>query len=373
MQKFIIILVILFSYSSMRAKSIKAVPKPLRVAIDGMVHDHVNWILGRKIKGDIELVGIAEPNRALAESYAKRYGFSMDLVYPSLQKLVEATKPEAVMAFNAVYDHIKTVEYCAPLGIHVMVEKPLAANLQQAEKMLALAKKHQIHLLTNYETTWYGSNEMAYSIFKTENRFGDIQKIHFHTGHQGPVEIGCKPEFLAWLTDPVLNGGGAIMDFGCYGANLSTWLLKGEEPESITAVVQHTKPKIYPKVDDDATIILNYKNAQVIIEASWNWPYGRKDMEIYGITGQLICKDGNQVVIQERDKKESQLVTAQALPTNRNDPFVYFAQVVRGEIKMAPFDLSSTENNMIVMKILEASKQSAASGKTVAWAKQYPR
>jgi len=301
MQKIILILVILFSHSIMRAKTTKAVPKPLRVAIDGMVHDHVNWILGRKIKGDIELVGIAEPNRQLAEGYAKRYGFSMDLVYPSLQKLVEATKPEAVMAFNAVYDHIKTVEYCAPLGIHVMVEKPLAANLQQADKMLALSKKHRIHLLTNYETTWYGSNELAYSMVRTENRFGPIQKIHFHTGHQGPVEIGCKPEFLAWLTDPVLNGGGAIMDFGCYGANLSTWLLQGEEPESVTAVVQHTKPKIYPKVDDDATIILNYKKTQVIIEASWNWPYGRKDMEIYGQTGQLICKDASQMVINERD------------------------------------------------------------------------
>jgi len=371
MQKILLLLVILFPLTAMTGKSNKGVIKPLRIVIDGMVHDHVNWILGRKIKGDIEIVGIAEPNRSLAEAYAKRYGFSMDLVYPDLDKAVEATKPEGVLAFNAVFDHLKTVEYCAPRGIHVMVEKPLAANLQQANKMAALAQKHKIHLLTNYETTWYGSNELAYTMVKSEKRIGEIQKIHFHTGHQGPVEIKCKPEFLAWLTDPVLNGGGALMDFGCYGANLTTWLLQGEEPESVTAVIQHTKPEIYPKVDDDATILLSYKKSQVIIQASWNWPYGRKDMEIYGQTGQLICKDGTQMILQERDKKEAQSIQASALPADRNDPFVYFAQVIGGSIKMSTHDPSSLENNIIVMKILEAAKQSAAKGQTLNWSKQY--
>lgn len=367
-----IVALVLISFSFSIGKTKKA-DKPLRVVIDGMVHDHVNWILGRKNKGDIELVGIAEPNRQLAEGYAKRYGFNMDLVYPSLDKAVEAVKPDAVLAFNAVYDHIKTVEYCAPRGIHVMVEKPLAANLNQAMKMQALATKHKIHLLTNYETTWYGSNELAYNMVKTENKIGAIQRIHFHTGHQGPVEIKCKPEFLAWLTDPVLNGGGALMDFGCYGANLTTWLLQGEEPQSITAIVQHTKPSVYPKVDDDATIILNYKKSQAVIQASWNWPYGRKDMEIYGQTGQLICKDATLMSLQERDKKEAQAITAAALPTHRNDPFVYLGQVINGNIKMAPYDPSSLENNILVMKILEASKQAAASGKTLLWSKQYPQ
>ena len=104
----------------------------------------------------------------------------------------------------------------------------MAVSTEHAGKMLALAKKYNIHLLTNYETTWYGSNAKAYQLVKQEKRTGDIRKIVFHTGHQGPVEIGCSNEFLEWLTDPVLNGGGALTDFGCYGANLATWLMKGE-------------------------------------------------------------------------------------------------------------------------------------------------
>lgn len=345
--------------------------KPLRVAIVGLVHTHVHWILGRQNRGDIEIVGIAEPNRKLAEQYSKQHGYNMNIVYSSMEEMIEKTKPEAVLAFNNIFDHLKTVEYCAPRGIHVMVEKPLAVSMEHATKMLALAKKYNIHLLTNYETTWYGSNAKAYQLVQKDQLVGDIRKIVFHTGHAGPVEIGCNPEFLEWLTDPVLNGGGALTDFGCYGANLSTWLMKGATPETVTAITQHIKPELYPKVEDEATIILTYKKAQVIIQASWNWPYSRKDMELYGKTGFVFCKDGTNMLVKENEKKETKNMTAPALPADRNDPFIYFANVIRGNIKMDAFDLSSPKNNEIVMKILEAAKYSSQNGKTVVWHQYY--
>lgn len=341
--------------------------KPLRVAVVGLVHTHVHWILGREKRGDIEIVGIAEPNRKLAEQYSKQHGYNMNMVYSSMEEMIEKTKPEAVLAFNTIYDHLKVVEYCAPRGIHVMVEKPLAASLEHANKMLTLAKKYQIHLLTNYETTWYGSNEKAYQLVHQEKLIGDIRKIVFHTGHAGPIEIGCNPEFLEWLTDPVLNGGGALTDFGCYGANLSTWFMKGATPVTVTAITQHIKPELYPKVEDEATIILTYKKTQVIIQASWNWPYSRKDMELYGKTGFVFCKDGTNMQVKETEKKETINIAAPALPTDRNDPFIYFAKLIRGEIKMDANDLSSPGNNEIVMKILELAKRSSKTGKTIVW------
>ena len=353
--------------STLTAQKNSAHQKPLRVAVVGLVHTHVHWILGREKRGDIEIVGIAEPNRQLAEQYSKQHGYHMNIVYSSMEEMIEKTKPEAVLAFNTIYDHLKVVEYCAPRGIHVMVEKPLAVNLEHANKMLALAKKYQIHLLTNYETTWYGSNEKAYQLVHQEKAIGEIRKIVFHTGHAGPIEIGCNPEFLEWLTDPVLNGGGALTDFGCYGANLSTWFMKGETPETVTAVTQHIKPELYPKVEDEATIILTYHKTQVIIQASWNWPYSRKDMEIYGKTGFLFCKDGTNMQVQETEKKQTTHIAAPALPTDRNDPFIYFAKLIRGEIKMDKNDLSASGNNEIVMKILELAKLSVQTGKTIVW------
>ena len=341
--------------------------KPLRVAIVGLVHDHVHWILGREKKGDIEIAGIAEPNRELAERYSKRHGYSMNIVYSTMEEMIEKTRPEAVLAFNSIYDHLKVVEYCAPRSIHVMVEKPMAINAEHVTKMLSLAKKYNIHLLTNYETTWYGSNEKAGHLIKDEKAIGDIRKIIFYTGHQGPVEIGCSKEFLAWLTDPVLNGAGSLTDFGCYGADLATWLLNGEEPQTVSAVTQQIKPELYPKVEDEATIVLTYKKAQVIIQASWNWPYGRKEMEVYGKTGIVFCKDGKNMELRETGKKETQTLTAANLPADRNDPFVYFANVIRGNIIMNKYDLSAPATNEIVIKILEAAKHSSRTGKTVIW------
>ncbi len=345
--------------------------KPLRVAIVGLVHDHAHGILGRANRGDIEIVGIAEPNRALAEKYSKQYGYSMNLVYATMEELIEKTKPAAVLAFNNIYDHLKVVEYCAPRGIHVMVEKPLAVSMEHATKMLSLARKHNIHLLTNYETTWYGSNARAYQMVNEQKQVGEIRKIVFHTGHPGPKEIGCSQEFLEWLTDPVLNGAGALTDFGCYGANIATWLMNGEKPLTVTAITQQIKPQLYPRVDDEATIVLTYKKAQVIIQASWNWPYSRKDMELYGVTGFVFCKDGTNLRLKENEKKEIQSLTAERLPVDRNDPFVYFANIIRGKMKMGIYDLSAPANNEIVIKILDAARQAAKTGQTVIWNQYY--
>jgi len=347
--------------------------KPLRVVVVGLVHDHVGWILGYQNKRDIEVVGIAEPNHSLAEKYSKRYGYNMSIVYNTMEEAIEKTKPEAALAFNNIYEHLKVVEYCAPRGIHVMVEKPLAVSNEHATKMLALAKKHNIHLLTNYETTWYGTNAKAYQIIKEDKLIGDIRKIVFHTGHPGPVEIGCSREFLEWLTDPVLNGGGPLTDFGCYGADLATWFMNGEIPITVTAITQQIKPELYPKVEDEATIILTYKKAQVIIQASWNWPYGRKDMYVYGKTGYVFCKDGTNMQVKENEKKELQNITALPLSSDRNDPFVYFANVIRGNITMKKYDLSSLETNDIVVKILDAARQSSKTGKTITWNEYYKK
>jgi scyllo-inositol 2-dehydrogenase (NADP+) len=340
--------------------------KPLRVGVVGLTHDHVGWILNHK-SPEIEMVGIAEPNREIVEKYSKRYGFPLSMVYNSLEEMVEKTKPEAVLAFNAIYDHLKIVEYCAPKGIHVMVEKPLAVSYAHAQKMVALAKKYNIYLLTNYETTWYGSNKRAYEIIYDEKKIGDIRKIVFHTGHQGPIEIGCSKEFLNFLTDSVLNGGGAITDFGCYGANITTWLMKGEEPLTVSATTQTIKPDLYPKVDDEATITLTYPKSQVIIQASWNWPFGRKDMEVYGKTGFVFCTDRENMQLMEDAKKPRVLLKAEPLAADRNDPFIYFANVIRGKIKLSPTDMSALENNETVVKILEAAKVSAKTGRTIIW------
>jgi predicted dehydrogenase len=338
--------------------------KPFRIGVAGLTHGHVHWILNRAKDGDIEIVGIAEPNRALAEQLLNQYKLPISLLYSSLNEMLDKTKPEAVTGFGNTFDHLSVVQACAPRKIHVMVEKPLAVSLDHAQQIQSLAKKHSIHVFTNYETTWYGSNLKIEELFRIAKSMGPVRKVVVHDGHEGPKEIGVGQEFLEWLIDPVKNGGGALMDFGCYGANQITWLLNGERPKSVFAVTQQIKPHIYPKVDDEATIVLTYASAQGIIQASWNWPFGRKDMEVYGEKGYLIADRHGSKIKVTSDKPE-EFVAATPLSKPYDDPFVYLAAVVRNEIKIQPYDLSALENNLIVMEILEAAKTSAKTGKAV--------
>lgn len=340
-------------------------PQPLKLAIVGLTHGHAQGILARPTQGNVQIVGIYETNRALVDRLAQQHGFRRDLVYADLSVMLDTIKPEAVAAFGSTFDHLKVIEACAPRGIHVMVEKPLAVNLQHASAIEALAKKHNIHVLTNYETTWYPSTQAVYDlVYDGRASLGPIRKIVIHDGHPGPKEIGVSTEFLEWLTDPTLNGGGALTDFGCYGANLATWLMKGVEPLTVTAVTQQIKPEIYPAVEDEATIVLTYPNAQAIIQASWNWPFNRKDVEVYGRTGQVHALDGKNMRVRTGTETQDRTLVLER-SGGPDNPFAYLAAVIRGEMKIADADLSSLANNMTVMRILDAAKQSAESGKTV--------
>src|ERR1039458_1537939 len=269
----------------------------------------------------------------------------------------------ACFMFTASGFSIITSTPCAAHGVDVMMEKPLAVNMKHARAIQAAAKKSGIQVIVNYETSWYPGNQAAYTMVHDEHQIGGICKIVFHDGHGGPKEIGCSTNFLAWLTDTILNGGGAINDFGCYGADLATWLMDGEKPISVFAVAQHLKPDVYPKVEDDATIVLTYPKAQVILEPSWNWPFNRKDMEVYGQAGTVFVPQPNLLRVQTaKNPNETEIVPPPVTGANA-DPLSYLAAVVRREIK--PTGLASLEVNMIVVEILDAAHESVRTGKQI--------
>jgi predicted dehydrogenase len=360
----LVMVVFVFSNSS--------ISQPIKIGVAGLTHTHVHWILGREDLGDIEIVGIAEPNKDLAQRYIQQHSLSMDIVYNSLEEMIEKTRPDAIAAFGTIYDHLEVVKICAPKGIHVMVEKPLAVSLEHAKEMKELVEKYNIHLLTNYETTWYPSNHKAKDILDNQ-QIGDLRKMVIHDGHKGPKKIGVNEEFLNWLIDPILNGGGAIMDFGCYGANLATWFHNGERPVSVTAVAQQMQPENNPLVEDDAIIILKYKNSNVLIQASWDWPIGRKDMEIYGLKGVVYADNRNKIRLRIAEgydgfQEEEMILSERKSPYN--DPFSLFAMVINKEISLEKYALSSLENNIIVVEILEAAAKSAREGKTILLSKK---
>ena len=333
-----------------------------RVGIAGLNHDHINGILSEYEHGRVDIVGIAEPNHHLWEKYGKKFHVPDSLFFDDLKTMISKRKPAIVLGYNAVGNHVDVVEVCAPLHIPVMVEKPLAATLEQAKRMEALADRYHVKVLVNYETTWYPSYQEAYNLVNKDS-IGAIHKMVVHDGHQGPKEIGCSPEFLSWLTDPVLNGAGALNDFGCYGADLMTWLMHGQRPIAVTAIARHYKPSIYPKVEDDATIIVEYPTCTGQIEASWNWPFGIKDLEIFGDHGYLHGLDGNNLTMRMRENVKS-VRTVPPLASPYDAPIPYFTAVLNGTVS-AEDDQASLKYNMIVMEILDAAKRSIKEGKRI--------
>jgi len=334
----------------------------LRLGIAGLSHDHVHNILNDYREGKVIIVGIAESDKQLRARYQAQYQLPDSLFFDDLKKMATTKKPDAVLGFNPVAKHIDVVEICAPLGISVMVEKPLAATLSQARRMEFLALKYYIKVLTNYETTWYPSYQQIYNTTSTDS-LGQVRKIIVHDGHQGPKEIGCSKEFVSWLTDPELNGGGALIDFGCYGADLMTWIMEGQKPIAVTAVARHFKLQTYPKVEDDVNVIIEYPTATGIIEASWNWPFSIKDLEVFGDDGYMHALDNTNLVT-HMGKGPTVSKIAPPLNAPLDNPVSYLQLVLKNRLTGLT-DRSSLKYNMVVMQILDAAKRSIAEGKRI--------
>lgn len=356
--KNIILLICLFCMQNGMAQ------QKLNVVIAGLSHDHVNRMLAKHNAGEITIVGIVEANAQLANQKKTAYQLADALFYNNLNSALKKLKPDMVMLYNAPVEHLASIEICMPLHIPVMVEKPLCFSYADAKKIEQLSQQFNTKVFTNYPSAWYTS---FMELVKKANDVGPINKMIMQGGHRGPVEIGCSPAFIDWLTSPEKNGGGALIDFGCYGASIMTELMKGAKPVAVYATARQLKPAVYPTVADDATIILEYaNNCTGIIEASWGWPFTMMNAEVY-------CSAVNLKATQFKQNAEApalqytneQVTRTETLSVPKyKDEVAYLTDVIKNG---APdnIDLLSLRSNMVVVQILDAASKSVQSGKKI--------
>lgn len=341
---------------------------PLRIAVVGLVHGHVEGVLwNARERDDMEIVGVYDPDPALFAKYKDKYRLPDSVYYKDLGAMLDATHPEAASVMTSIAGHLDAVTACVTRGVPVLVEKPLAFTNADADRMAALAREHGTLVLTNYETSWYASVRTAARLAEGT---GPVTRAVFRHGHRGPREIGCSEEFLTWLTDPEQNGGGAIVDFGCYGADIMTWLMDGRRPDRVYATTAHLKPEVYPDVDDDATIVLTYDadpdagfpGAVGVVQASWAWTHDNKDADLFTPGASYHCRKWDDLSVRRPDKPaEAQAVDDR--PAWLHDEWTYLRHVVRGRCAVDP--LSSLETNLTVVRILDAARESARTGRAV--------
>jgi predicted dehydrogenase len=356
------LLALLAAANVSEAQSVSGTAKT-RLAVVGLDHDHV-WSLLKEITGEpsAELVAIAETDAGLVSKAQKEVPASVKL-YADYVEMLDQAKPEAVIVATSNDRHLEILRQCAKRHIHYSTEKPMATSAADAREMERLAREANIKLLVNYWNAWVApSHDLFHRVRAGE--VGSIQKIIVQYGHRGPKEIGISQQFANWLYDPVKNGGGAIMDFGCYGAELSLWL-KGR-PTRVYATTRKMKVEQNNKVDDDATIVLDYPDATAIIEASWDWPYTKEQVEVFGPKGSLLARH-NTLQHRAADARgpnvapDGENVTLDPLPKETSNPITYFVDCIRNNKPIE--DPVSARLNVQVMEILDAARESARTGK----------
>jgi predicted dehydrogenase len=314
------------------------------------------------VRGDVvTLVGVAEQHPELVAE-AKKAGVADNLIFSDYNKMLDEAKPDFVWAFVENNRHLEIVKACAPRKISVIFEKPLAATAKDAMQIREIANKSGIYVMTNYQMAWWASNYTARKLAESD-ALGKVYRLRGVVGHGGPGNTGPRNSFFfAWLTDPVKNGAGALMDFGCYNALWSLWYMG--RPETVYARADHLQPERFPHVEDNATMVFGYKDGVGLFEGSWDLPRGFQDLEVFGRSASMTMVN-NKVELRKNGRAATyEPVPIDPLPKERATPLAYMANAI--ETHQPPAGLVSLDMNVQVVEIIDAAKQSIQSGKAVA-------
>jgi len=329
-----------------------------KIAVVGLVHSHVWGHLGRMVKSDaVKLAGVAEKNPELVAE-AKKLGVADNLIFDDYVKMLDTVKPNIVWAFVENNRHLEIAKACASRKINIMFEKPLASTYKEAAEIRDLAKKSGIHVLTNYQMAWWASNYTAKAIADSGD-LGNVYRIRGVVGHGGPGSEGARNKyFFEWLTDPVKNGAGALMDFGCYNALWSLWYFG--RPETVYATAQHIRPERFPKVEDNATLVLNYPKFSGVFEGSWDLPRSFQDLEVFGSKASEYMTNGK---VEVRKGRETTAATVAPLAPENSEPIAHMINAIK--TGKALEGMVALDINVQVIEIIDAAKESIKTGRAV--------
>ncbi len=329
------------------------------IALVGLRHSHTWGHLESLLKSPAaKFVAIAETDPDLVAE-ARRMGATQVAYFTDYKEMLDKVKPTMVWAFLENNRHQEVVEACGPRKIHVIFEKPLAATYKQALAIERLASKYGIQVMTNFGPAW---SPFYYAAKATLDSgvLGAPWRMHVVTGHGGVFpKSGRSKIFHEWLIDPEKNGAGALMDFGCYNALYALYYLG--RPETVYAYALHLRPDDFPKVEDDATMILTYPKAVAILEQSWDMPPGMGAFDIVSYKGYIRQAGGKPEM--RIGRQPATPLEMKPLDPQRSGPITYMVDCLRNNRPVE--GLVSLKYTVGVNEILDAAVRSIQTGKPV--------
>ncbi|MFO7168484.1 MAG: Gfo/Idh/MocA family oxidoreductase [Chloroflexota bacterium] len=332
----------------------------IRVGVLGLTHDHI-WdnLKALDAHPDGELVAVAEPH---PEPRERARSLGIEKIYDDYSDLLDGERLDAVYVYSDNLRGAELAEMAASRGLHVMVEKPMASTYAGAARMYGAAKAAGVQLMVNWPIMWWASLQEAFRLI-AEGRIGQVWQVNYRAAHGGPTAIGHATYFEEWLFDPRRNGGGALMDYCCYGAALTCTLLG--LPSRVTAVSGRLFKANLP-AEDNAVMIMQHARALSTTTASWTQSGHMTSYEpmIYGSDGTLVIRNmGQELWLANSEHDEGIQLEIPPLKEGMRNSAEYFLGHIRSGEPIT--GLCSAEVGLMAQEVLEAGILSAAEGRAV--------
>lgn len=330
---------------------------PLRIGVLGLSHDHV-WsnLETLAAREDAALVAAFDDDSELLLKYSQQFpGDTTD----APEDVLNRDDLDAVYVFSSNAEGSTYAEAAAEQRLHVLIEKPMAAALFQADAMLAAARRNNVRLMINWPFAWWPQLQHALRL-AADGEIGDLWQVKYRAAHAGPQELGCSPQFCDWLFDEELNGAGALMDYCCYGACLARVLMG--VPNRVSAVAGRFR-KENITVEDNALLTMIYPRGMATAEGSWT-QIGKLTSyttAIYGSEGTLLVepRDGGSLFLATADDPEGSEVSVPASEPHLANSAAHFIHGIRTGDAFQP--LCQDRVCRDTQEILEAGLQSVDS------------
>jgi glucose-fructose oxidoreductase len=353
--------------------------KPLRIVGINFDHFHMGDLLRMAHDHpEVELVGICDEQPQRMQDAIKAFSFSADQVFTDPETLCESTAPDLAILCPAASKHGQWVERVARLGCDILVEKPFAASLAEADRMIAACDQAGVRLAINWPLAWVASHRMAKTLIDA-GQIGDCIEVHYYGGNRGPLwHVADKVERtaeqvqqekpLSWFYKRS-EGGGSLLDYLGYGTTLGTWYMNGRKPLEVTAMVD-SSPDL--EVDEHSIVVARYETGLSKFETRWGtftdpWshqPQPKCGFVLVGTEGTIASYDYDEKIrVQTRQCPQGEWITPDPLPAKYQNPIAYMVDVIQNDHPIeGPL---STQISRVGQQVVDSAVQSAEQKRTV--------
>ncbi len=348
-----------------------------RVAGINFDHFHMGDLLRMAFNHpQVEIVGICDEEPARMQDAIRHFRIPAERVFTRVEACLERSKPDFVILCPATARHAEYVERVAPFRVHMLVEKPFAASVAEADRMIAAARRHGVMLAINWPLRWMPSHATAYRLL-SQGRIGELQEVHYYDGNRGPlwhgadkVEMRPTPAMKrkSWFYKRRL-GGGSLLDYLGYGTTLGTWFHQGRKPTEVTAVTDWPNGL---EVDEHSITIARYACGLSKFETRWGtftdpWthqPQPKCGFVLKGSEGTISSYDYEPTVrMQTRRRPEGEIIRADVLKPPFQNPIQYFVHCLQRQYP--PEGPLSPRISRIGQQIVDSAVLSARLKRTV--------